>query len=70
MGSAPPLSDHGGSQQRTVKEPNMVSRDLHTVTVRLDVLRDIMIELAAALPPDRAAGVWLATIRLSGGQDS
>ena len=35
----------------------MVSSDLHAVTVRLDVLRDIMIELAAALPPDRAAGV-------------
>ena len=34
----------------------MVSGDLHAVTVRLDVLRDIMIELAAALPSDRAAG--------------
>ena len=38
----------------------MVSGDLHAVTVRLDVLRDIMIELAAALPPDRAAGVVTA----------
>ena len=38
----------------------MVSSDLHAVTVRLDVLRDIMIELAAALPPDRAAGVVTA----------
>ena len=40
----------------------MVSGDLHAVTVRLDVLRDIMIELAAELPPDRAAGV-LTVIR-------
>ena len=38
----------------------MISGDLHAVTVRLDVLRDIMIELAAALPPDRAAGVVTA----------
>ena len=38
----------------------MVSSDLHAVTVRLDVLRDIMIELAAALPPVRAAGVVTA----------
>ena len=39
----------------------MVSSDLHAVTVRLDVLRDIMIELAAALlPPDRATGVVTA----------
>ena len=38
----------------------MVSSDLHAVTVRLDVFRDIMIELAAALPPDRAAGVVTA----------
>ena len=36
----------------------MISSDLHAVTVRLDVLRDIMLELAAALPPDRAAGVF------------
>ena len=35
----------------------MVSSDLRAVTLRLDVLRDIMIEVAAALPPDRAAGV-------------
>ena len=28
----------------------MVLGDLHAVTVRLDGLRDIMIELAAALP--------------------
>ena len=38
----------------------MVPGDLHAVTVRLDVLRDIMIELAAALPSDRAAGVVTA----------
>ena len=29
----------------------------HALTARLDVLRDIMIELAAVLPSDRAAGV-------------
>ena len=34
----------------------MKSAELRAVTVRLDVLRDIMIELVAALPPDRAAG--------------
>ena len=33
----------------------MVSSELHAVTARLDVLRDIMIELAAPLSPDRAA---------------
>ena len=38
----------------------MVSGDLHAVTVRLGVLRDIMIELAVALPPDRTAGVVMA----------
>lgn len=38
----------------------MVSSDIHAFSVRLDVLRDIMIELAAALPPDRAAGVATA----------
>ena len=38
----------------------MVSSNLHAVTVRLDVLRHIVIELAAALPPDRAAGVVTA----------
>ena len=35
----------------------MVSGDLHAVTARLDIFRDILIELAAALPPERAAGV-------------
>lgn len=34
----------------------MKSAELHAVTVRLDVLRDIMIELVAALPPDRTSG--------------
>ena len=29
----------------------MVSSDAHLLTVRLDVLRDIIIEMAAALPP-------------------
>ena len=38
----------------------MVSSDLHAVSMRLDVLRGIMIELAAALQPDRAAGVVAA----------
>ena len=38
----------------------MVSGDLHAVTVRLDIFRDILIELAAALPPERAAGVVTA----------
>jgi hypothetical protein len=34
----------------------MKSAELRAVTVRLDVLRDIMVELVAKLPPDRAAG--------------
>jgi hypothetical protein len=38
----------------------MVSGNLHAVTARLDIFRDILIELAAALPPDRAAGVATA----------
>jgi len=38
----------------------MVSGNLHAVTVRLDVFRDILIELASALPPDCAAGVATA----------
>lgn len=33
----------------------MKSTELRAVTVRLDVLRDIMVELVATLPPDRAA---------------
>lgn len=41
----------------------MVSNELHAVTARLDVLRDIMIELAAALPPDRAERVAAAVER-------
>jgi len=60
MGSKSPISDHCRSQQRTVRESTMVSGDLHAITVRLDLLRDIMIELAAALPRDRAAGVATA----------
>jgi len=32
----------------------MAPGDLDAVTVRLDVFRDILFELAAALPPDRA----------------
>jgi hypothetical protein len=35
----------------------MASRDLHAVTLRLDLVRDIMVELAAAQPPDRAEHV-------------
>lgn len=38
----------------------MDSNELRAVTVRLDVLRDTMIELAAALAPDRAARVVTA----------
>ena len=38
----------------------MVAGELHSITARLDVLRDIMIELAAVLPPDRAARVVTA----------
>ena len=38
----------------------MVSGDLQAVTARLNIFRDILIELAAALPPDRAAGVVTA----------
>jgi hypothetical protein len=34
----------------------MKSAEPRAVTVRLDVLRDIMVELVAKLPPDRAAG--------------
>lgn len=34
----------------------MKSAELRAVTVRLDVLRDIMVELVATLPPDRAVG--------------
>jgi len=45
----------------------MKSAELRAVTVRLDVLRDIMVELVAALPPDRAAGFAAALgNRLSG----
>ena len=33
----------------------MKAAELRAVTMRLDVLRDIMVELVAALPPDRAA---------------
>ena len=34
----------------------MNSAELHAVTARVDVLKDIMVELVAALPPERAAG--------------
>ena len=34
----------------------MKAAELRAVTMRLDVLRDIMVELVAALPPGRAAG--------------
>ena len=34
----------------------MKADELRAVTMRLDVIRDIMVELVAALPPDRAAG--------------
>ena len=57
MVGAHAVNDHSCSQQRMVKVPTMESAELHAVTVRLDVLRDIMIELAAALPPDRTPQV-------------
>jgi len=60
VGNVSPISDHERGQQPTVKDPTMVSGDLHAVTMRLDLLRDIMIELVAALPPDRAACVVTA----------
>ena len=45
----------------------MKAAELRAVTMRLDVLRDIMVELVAALPPDRAA-VFAAALgyRLNG----
>lgn len=46
--------DHSISQQRTVKDPTMKSAELRSVAARLDVLRDIMVELVAALPPPRS----------------
>ena len=58
IGSVSRNSDHERIQQRVVKEPIMVSGDLHAVTVPLDVFRDILIELAAALRPDRATRVF------------
>jgi hypothetical protein len=33
----------------------MKAAEVRAVTMRLDVLRDIMVELVATLPPDRAA---------------
>ena len=45
----------------------MKAAELRAVTMRLDVLRDIMVELVAALPPDRAAGFAAAlSNRLTG----
>ena len=45
----------------------MKSAELRAVTFRLDLLRDIMVELVAALPPDRAAGFAAALAnRLTG----
>ena len=34
----------------------MKAAEIRAVTMRLDVLRDIMVELVAALSPDRAVG--------------
>ena len=42
------------------QEPTMVSSDAYVTTVRLDVLRDIMVELAGALPADSAARIVAA----------
>ena len=48
----------------------MNTAELHAVTVRLNALRDIMIELVAALPPDRVAGFAAAlSVRLNGRMD-
>lgn len=45
----------------------MKPAELRTLTARLDVFRDIMIELVAALPLDRAAGFVTALAnRLTG----
>lgn len=38
----------------------MASIDLHAVTLRLDLLRDIMVELVAGQTPDRAERVLAA----------
>lgn len=50
------INDHSYGQQRMVKAPTVKSADIREVMVRLDVLRDIVVELVAALPSDRAAG--------------
>ena len=55
-----PISDHVPSQHHPAQEATMVSSDLHAVTARLDMLRDVMIELVAALPADRAERVGAA----------
>ena len=38
----------------------MKAAEFRAVTMRLDVLSDIMVELVAALPPDRAVGFAVA----------
>lgn len=61
MAGAYPIDDYLCSQQRPVKVPTYhLSAELPAVTVSLDVLRDIMVELVAALQPDRAAGLVTA----------
>lgn len=54
------FDEHSFSQQRTFKGPIMKSAELRAMAARLDVLRDIMVELVAALPSDRAAGFGAA----------
>lgn len=54
------IGDHSFSQQRMVKDPTMKSAELRAMAVRLNVLRDIIVELVAALPADRAAGFGAA----------
>lgn len=48
----------------------MVSSDAQLLTVRLDVLRDIMIELAAALPRDCASRLVNAALKYAPYLDS
>ena len=60
MVGALPSSDRVRSQHRPVKKITIVSSDLHAVTVPLDGLWDIMIELAAALTSDSAGRVVTA----------
>lgn len=54
------FDEDSSSQQRTFKGPIMKSAEIRAMTARLDVLRDIMVELVAAMPSHRAAGFGAA----------